>query len=54
MNFRIRSRREEAIDMAFLTEFVWYLVKYIVYAVVVFAGIMLGKKLRDNKTKKER
>lgn len=39
--------------MAFLTEFAWYLVKYIVYAVVVFAGIMAGKKLRGSKTKKE-
>ncbi len=39
--------------MAFLTNFVWYLIKYIVYGMVVFAGIILGKKLSDNKKKKE-
>lgn len=39
--------------MAFITEFIWCLVKYIVYAGIVLAGIMVGKKLRDRKTKKE-
>ena len=39
--------------MAFLTEFIWYFAKYIVYAGVIFAGIMVGKKMRDSKTKIE-
>lgn len=41
--------------MAFLSELIWYLAKYIVYAGIVFAGIMLGKKMRDckDKSKKE-
>lgn len=39
--------------MTFLTELIWYVVKYVIYAGVIFAGIMVGKKLRDNKMEKE-
>ena len=40
-------------EMTFGGAFLWYLVKYIVYGVVAFCGILLGIKLRKNKNAKE-
>ncbi len=40
------------IDLSFGGAFAWYLVKYLVSAVVAFAGIKLGIKLRKSKNAK--
>lgn len=39
-------------DFTFGGAFLWYLVKYLVSAVVAFCGIMLGIRLRKNKNAK--
>ncbi|MCI8564638.1 MAG: hypothetical protein HFH69_14260 [Lachnospiraceae bacterium] len=39
-------------DFTFGGAFLWYLVKYLVSAVVAFGGIMLGIRLRKNKNAK--
>ena len=39
-------------DFTFGGAFLWYLVKYLISAVVVFGGIMLGIRLRKNKNAK--
>ncbi len=39
--------------MTFLASFVSTLVKMIIFAVIGFAGILAGKKLRTNKDAKE-
>ncbi len=40
-------------DFTFGGAFLWYLVKYLISAVVAFGGIMLGIRLRKNKNAKE-
>ncbi len=40
------------VDFTFGGAFLWYLVKYLVSAVVAFGGIMLGIRLRKNKNAK--
>lgn len=39
-------------DFTFGGAFLWYLVKYLISAVVAFGGIMLGIRLRKNKNAK--
>ena len=39
-------------DFTFAGAFLWYLVKYLISAVVAFGGIMLGIRLRKNKNAK--
>ena len=39
-------------DFTFGGAFLWYLVKYLVSAVVAFCGIMLGIRLRKSKNAK--
>ena len=40
-------------DLTFGGAFLWYLVKFIISAVVAFAGIMLGITLRKKKNAKQ-
>lgn len=40
-------------ELSFGGAFLWYLVKYIVYGVVAYCGILLGIRLRKNKNAKE-
>ncbi len=40
-------------DMTFGGAFLWYLVKYIIYAAVAFSAIMLGIRLRKKKNEKK-
>ena len=43
---------QEAIDMAFFSSLIGYLFKMVIIGAVAFCGILLGKKLRDNKDAK--
>ena len=44
---------ESVAELSFGGAFVWYLVKYIIFAVVAFLGIKTGIALRKNKDAKE-
>lgn len=51
-SFKEKIYDQEAIDMAFFSSLIGYLFKMVVIGAVAFGGILLGKKLRDNKDAK--
>ncbi len=39
--------------MTLITGFLSYLIKFLIYAALALGGILLGKKLRENKDRKK-